>query len=144
MHFSAWKRLLIKKNVNLGMISARHTTNRQSFKKVFCPFNSTQHTYCLRAIRIRIEFWWMDIHISFVFRISKGRYPGRVTDCSTFQNVEHFYFRWRTSRPKLEYPLPQYTIGSGNSCLRSAGLPPPTPLRYDWTKNNNTCRCCKC
>ena len=27
------------KSVNLGMISARHTTNRQSSKKVTCPFN---------------------------------------------------------------------------------------------------------
>ena len=25
--------------VNVGMISARHTINRQSFKKVTCPFN---------------------------------------------------------------------------------------------------------
>ena len=27
-----------QKSVNLGMISARHTANRQSFKKVTCPF----------------------------------------------------------------------------------------------------------
>ena len=30
-----------KKRVNLGMISARHTTNSQSFKEVTCPFNKT-------------------------------------------------------------------------------------------------------
>ena len=39
MHFFGLKTVVKQKNVNLGMISARHTTNRQSFKKVTCPFN---------------------------------------------------------------------------------------------------------
>ena len=39
MHFSALKTVDNQKSVNLGMISARHTSNRQSFKKVTCPFN---------------------------------------------------------------------------------------------------------
>ena len=30
-----------QESVNLGMICARHTTNRQCFKKVTCPFNWT-------------------------------------------------------------------------------------------------------
>ena len=32
------KTVVYQKSKNLGMISARHTTNRQSFKKVTCPF----------------------------------------------------------------------------------------------------------
>ena len=34
------KTVVNQKRVNLGMISARHTTNRQSFKKVTWPFNN--------------------------------------------------------------------------------------------------------
>ena len=36
--FFGLKTVVNQKSVNLGMISARHTTNRQSFKKVTCPF----------------------------------------------------------------------------------------------------------
>ena len=32
----------INQRVNLGMISARHTTNRKSFKKVTCPFDDNE------------------------------------------------------------------------------------------------------
>ena len=37
--FFGLKTVVNQKNVNLGMICTRHTTNRQSFKKVTCPFN---------------------------------------------------------------------------------------------------------
>ena len=37
--FFGLKMVVNQKSVNLGMISARHTTNRQSLKKVTCPFN---------------------------------------------------------------------------------------------------------
>ena len=33
------KTVVHQNSVHLGMISARHSANRQSFKKVTCPFN---------------------------------------------------------------------------------------------------------
>ena len=49
--FFGLKTVVNQKSVNLGMISARHTTNRHSFQKVTCPFN-----------KIRITSWQQKAH----------------------------------------------------------------------------------
>ena len=43
--FFGLKTVVNKKSINLGMISARHTTNRQSFKKVTFPFIEFFYTF---------------------------------------------------------------------------------------------------
>ena len=53
MHASAWKRILIlKKTVNLGLISAVYTTYRQSKKKVTCPFQIIAKSICFSFINL--------------------------------------------------------------------------------------------
>ena len=46
--FFGLKTVVIQKSIDLGMISARHTINRQSFKKVTCPF---------KVINAEVMFW---------------------------------------------------------------------------------------
>merc|ERR1712105_555369 len=57
--FFGLKTVVDQKSVNLGMISARHTTNRQSFKKVTCPFKypwiyAKSTAFILRAV---VKVW---------------------------------------------------------------------------------------
>ena len=49
--FFGLKTVVNQKSVNLGMISARHTSNRQSFKKVTCPFNKERVLTCFFFIQ---------------------------------------------------------------------------------------------
>ena len=57
--FFGLKTVVNQKSVNLGMISARHTTNSQSFKKVTCPFKNTACVFfgsSFYPIKDHIEF----------------------------------------------------------------------------------------
>ena len=56
------KTVVNHKSVNLGMISARHTTNRQSFKKVTCPFK----------LMIYFDGWKHDFFVFVFFWAPRG------------------------------------------------------------------------
>ena len=65
--FFGQKTVVHQKSVNLGMTSARHITNRKSFKKVTCPFKSeglpkwrtigTRSTWCASTFPCTSSPW---------------------------------------------------------------------------------------
>ena len=67
--FFGLKTVVNQKSVNLGMISARHTTNRQSFKKVTCPFKDQKN----KLSKITAESWIKKLLIihreAFLFEV---------------------------------------------------------------------------
>ena len=51
--FFGLKTVVNQKSVNLGMISARHTSNRQSSKKVTCPFKD--RCFLLQLLKLDLK-----------------------------------------------------------------------------------------